>query len=240
MNARLASVLPHRRRRSIAAAAALILGLALGTTAATAQTKEAPAAPGPTAPAPTAPLPPYEVDGFRSAHFGMTEADVRKAIAADFKAADSAIARDLNTIEQTAILTVTVPDLLAEAGPARVSYVFGYTRHRLIYVNVLWAQPKKDGGANSLLGPAAALRNYFLGYSFRAEGLLRDVSLSDGSLLLFQGSDNKGRTVALATGEAVAQGEATAAGPDRQWYLRLSYIENPSQPDVFRIKPGTF
>jgi hypothetical protein len=225
----------HRACR-IAAAAALFLGLARGPADAAGEPgKDAPAADQGAAPA--APnLPAYEVEGFRSARFGMTEAEIRKAIAADFKVADKAITREVNAAEQTAILNVTVPDLLSEAGPAHISYVFGYSRHQLIYVNVLWNAPKKDGAAtNALLGPAAALRSYFMAYSFRPEGLVRDATLSDGSLVLLQGADGKGRAVTLITGETAGPGAT-----EHQWYLRLSYIENPGQPDIFRIKPGAF
>jgi hypothetical protein len=198
--------------------------------------KPAGLAQGESAPAATAPnAPAYAVEGFRSARFGMSEADVRKAIAADFKLTDKVITRDTNPVEHTTILTVSVPDLLAEAGPARVSYIFGYARHQLIYVNVVWVAPKKEGAGNSLAPAAAALRNYFLAYSFKPEGQLRDVTLNDGSVLLFQGADQKNRTVSLVTGEGPGE-----SGTDRQWVLRLSYIENPTQPDVYRIKPGTF
>jgi hypothetical protein len=217
--------------RSAAVLAAVLLPLRANAVAAQTAKETAPATQEEQQPAP-----PYAVDGFRSARFGMTEAEIRKAIAADFKLADKAIAREVNPIEQTAILTIKVPDLLPDAGPAQVSYIFGYTRHQLIYVNVLWAAPKKDNAPNPLLTPATSLRNYFLGYSFRPEGLLRDVAMKDGSVVLFQGIDQKGRAVSLVTGEATDG----PAGAERQWVLRLSYVENPAQPDVYRIKPGAF
>src|SRR5882672_7930121 len=79
---------------------------------------------------------PYASEGFRSARFGMTEADVRKAIAADFKIDDKTIGRESNDVERTVFLTVTVADLLSGAGPARISYIFGYSKHQLIQVNL--------------------------------------------------------------------------------------------------------
>jgi hypothetical protein len=185
--------------------------------------------------------PAYHVEGFRSAKFGMSEAEVRKAIASEFKVDDKTISRNINATEQTTILSVTIPNLLTGAGPARVSYIFGHTRRQLIQVNVLWSAPKNDKVVESpLAGPGAALRNYFLGYGFQSEGLIRDVALADGAVLLFQGVDQKNRAVMLMTGEGLVSDAPRRAGTETQWYLRLSYIENPVKPDVFRIKPGTF
>src|SRR5271157_3878925 len=52
-------------------------------------------APAETATPPAAPAepvtPPVVIDGFRSAHFGMAEAEVRKAITADFKLSGTAV-----------------------------------------------------------------------------------------------------------------------------------------------------
>jgi hypothetical protein len=190
------------------------------------------------APAEQTGAPAYSVQGFRSAHFGMSEAEVRKAIAADFKLDDKAIARETNQLERTTILAATVPELLAGAGPARVTYIFGFNRQKLIQVNILWTAPKKDGAASSLGGPGATLRNYFLGFAFKGEAA-RDKVLPDGSVLLFQGGDEKGRVVALLAGEGVIE-DARAKSNDPQWYLRLSYVEDPVKPDVFRLKPGSF
>src|SRR4051812_34228732 len=176
------------------------------------------------APAEQAPAPAYSVQGFRSAHFGMSEADVRKAIAADFKLDDKAIARETNQLERTTILAATVPDLLAGAGPARVTYIFGFNRHQLIQVNVLWTAAKKEGAASSLGAPGASLRNSFLGYAFKTEPA-RDKVLPDGSVLLFQGADEKGRVIALIAGEGVIE-DARSKANEPQWYLRLSYVED--------------
>ncbi len=183
--------------------------------------------------------PAYSVEGFRSARFGMSEAEVRKAIAADFKLDDKAITRETNPLERTTILAATVADLLPGAGPGRITYIFGFTKHQLIQVNVLWTAPKKEGAANSLGAPGATLRNYFLGYSFKPESAVRDKALPDGSVLLFQGADEKGRAVALVTGEGVIE-DARSKTNEAQWYLRLSYVEDPANPDVYRLKPGSF
>src|SRR5690606_32650962 len=64
------------------------------------------------------------VDGFRSAKFGMTEAEVRDAISTDFGISGDDVIEGENTAERTRLLTVSVPDLLPEGGVAQVAYVF--------------------------------------------------------------------------------------------------------------------
>src|SRR5580693_1386206 len=92
------------------------------------------------APSDQAPVaPPVVIDGFRSAHFGMTEAEVRKAIETDFKLTGSAVRPGDNPVERTHLLSVTVPDLVPDSGKAVIDYVLGYKSHSLIEVNVTWS-----------------------------------------------------------------------------------------------------
>jgi hypothetical protein len=182
---------------------------------------------------------PYSVDGFRSAHFGMTEEAVRNAIHVDFKLPDGKIVKETNATERTTALTISVPNLLPGAGAAKVSYIFGYAHKQLIHVNAIWTSPKPaEGQANDFLGAATALRNYFLALGFEREGLAHDAQLADGALLLFQGSDQKGRMVSLVAGTVqLPRGDKP---PEVEQVIRLSYIENAKNPDIYRIPPGSF
>src|SRR5579864_1917738 len=107
-------------------AAALFAAFLLMPPAAPAAEPEPPAAPAPAAPAAPA-AQPLHVEGFRSAHWGMAEAQVRAAIAKDFKVTPDKIKSEENLAERTQVLSVLVPDLLEGAGPARASYIFGYS-----------------------------------------------------------------------------------------------------------------
>jgi len=183
--------------------------------------------------------PAYSVDGFRSAHFGMSEEEVRGAIRTDFKIPDGRILKETNPTERTNAFTITVPNLLPGAGPARLTYIFGYRSKRLIHVNAIWTGPKPpEGQQNDLLGAALALRNYFLSFSFEREGLVHDAQLADGAVLLFQGSDREGRTVQLIAGTARERRDNKK--PESEQVIRLSYIENLKSPDIYRIPPGSF
>jgi hypothetical protein len=79
------------------------------------------------------------IAGFRGANFGMTQAQVRGLIETDFRIAPAAINDGENPLQHTQVLTVQVPDLVPGGGTASVSYVFGYTTHRLIEINILWS-----------------------------------------------------------------------------------------------------
>ena len=169
----------------------------------------------------------------------MTEEAVRSAIHADFKLPDGKVAKETNATERTTALTISVPNLLSGAGPAKVSYIFGYAHKQLIHVNAIWTGPKPaEGQPNEFLGAASALRNYFLSLGFEREGLVHDAQLANGALLLFQGSDQKGRMVSLIAGTVqVPRGDKP---PEAEQVIRLSYIENPKNPDIYRIAPGSF
>ena len=190
---------------------------------------------------------PYEVEGFRSAKFGMTEAEVRKAIQTDFKIGESAIKSDTNAIERTTILSFTSKDVVPEAGDVRVLYFFGYSKKKLFQVVLSWGAGVSETAANatSVLAGAQLLLNYVVGQQFKPEGRIVNAQLSDGTALLFQGQDDKGRTVQLQYGtvpEAPKQGEKPDPNTPapRIPFARLIYIEDAKNPDVFRIKPGQF
>ena len=73
----------------------------------------------------------YEVEGFRSAKFGNSEAEVRRAIQVDFNIKDTAIAKETNPVERTTILTISANDILPEVGMVRVHYILGFTSKKL-------------------------------------------------------------------------------------------------------------
>lgn len=183
------------------------------------------------APAAPAVAPVYEVAGFRSARFGMSEAEVRSAIAADFAAAT--VTELSNQAEGTRVLVAAVPHLPPAPGGAEVSYVFGARSGRLIHVNVSWAADAPDAAAREQLAIATLqLARYFGEYAWPATA--RDRLQPDGTMLAFAGRDAKGAAVELtARGLPVAFGAPPPAGPAR---LQVSYMANSERPDVARVR----
>ena len=181
-----------------------------------------------------------QVDGFRNARFGMTEAQVKEAIAKDFKLSGDNIQRVEEPTERTTALVIKVNDLLPDSGPAVVAYLLGYKSKKLFRVNVIWGQeigsPTKS---EQIVGTANALRNYLLAQGYRQEGLILNQSLGGDNVLVFQGTDGLGHLTELILGitkkspsKPDAQPEVVGAS------LRLSYVEKPAEPDVYRVQGG--
>lgn len=184
---------------------------------------------------------PAAINGFRSARFGMSEAEVRAAIAADFAIADDAIVTGANELEKTTSLGVVVDDLVPDSGPARVVYIFGYQSAALIQINVVWgAEPESDN--EQIRTAASLLVSYFRSQNFDQEKSAVGIQLANGSLLAFYAEDDDGSSVTLTVasrpvGEPV---EGSDTPPEERLLMQLSYVGDFANPDVFRLEPGSF
>ncbi len=223
---------------------ALVGGLLLSAPAdaraqAAAQTDQAPAAatPPPAAPAEQ----PVSIDGFRSAHFGMSEAEIRKAVDADFKLSGSAIRTSDSPVERTHVLSVTVPELVPDSGKAVVDYVLGYKTKRLIEVNITWSTAADPANKpDTLLHTGETLRGYFQAEAFPAGQAVSNAVLANGNLLLFRGTDPAGHTVVLILSGPVQQDTKDRKAQMTPTALSLVYAADPAHPDVFRLQKGAF
>jgi len=184
---------------------------------------------------------PFELQGFRSARFGMSEAEVRGAIEKDFRLKGEAVKAGENALERTRNLTVRVPNLIEGGGTADVAYVFGHKSRKLIQVALAWSK-ETDAAmtAERLVSNANFLAAALAQSGYRPDSVRRGVAAADGSLIVFSGTDARGRVaVALLQGETKAgakEGERTMT-PAR---LNLFYIADPEKPDIFKIAPGQF
>ncbi|MBP7339060.1 hypothetical protein [Niveispirillum sp.] len=182
-----------------------------------------------------------KVEGFRSARFGMTEAQIRDAISKDFKLSGDAIQKVDDQTERTSALIVKVNDLLPDSGPAVVAYLLGYKSKKLFRVNVIWGHEiGSTSKPEQVVGTANVLRNYLLAQGYRQEGLILNQPLGNENILVFQGADTQGRMTELILGilkkpPAKPDAQPEVAGAS----LRLSYVEKPAEPDIYRV-PGGF
>lgn len=181
------------------------------------------------------------VEGFRTAHFGMSESDVSKAVRKEFDLKKDDIAHEENGLEKTTSLIVSANNLIPDSGPSRVAYIFGYGSKNLIQVNIVWGHPvDQNTTAQKLVATANILRNYFSASGYKDVIVNQPVEV--GATVVFRGSDDKGRMVLLvlnATRASDAQAEEGADAPQRV-SLRLSYMENPGNPDIYRVQEGQF
>ena len=187
---------------------------------------------------------PFLIKGFRSAQWGMGEAEVRAAIAQDFKPADGAITAFDNPAEKTHVVAVHLAALAPAPGAVNITYIFGATTQKLIHVNVVWSTgptPSPDERAQMASG-GVALSAYFQAQAWRAgatgAGAARDASY----FIFFQGADPKGAALELrGAGISIIPKKGDAPSqPTGPATLRLAYYATTGASDTADVKPGSF
>lgn len=180
-----------------------------------------------------------EITGFRSARFGMNEAEVRNAIQRDFRVKPEAIQSEENKAEQTHVLQVRVADVLPGGGAADVSYVLGFKSKTLIQVGLSWSKSTDDKMTpEQLFSNANVLRTHFISAGYKPDTISTNMPIN-GGVLMFRGSDAQGRTTMLILQGTFTQGENNQKilTPNA---LLLFYIADAKSPDVYRLPPGSF
>jgi hypothetical protein len=179
-----------------------------------------------------------EVKGFRSALFGMSEAEVRAAAAKDFGVSADALKSTQNGAEHTQALTMKAQDVLPDGGAAEIAYVLGYKTKKLIQISVTWSKTTDDKlTPERLTSNAESLRTYFLKAGYKPDTIVSNAPVSNG-ILLFRGADGSGHTTALVLEGAFSGDKAhPTLSPSG---LRLFYLADAKNPDVYRIQPGKF
>jgi hypothetical protein len=183
------------------------------------------------------------VDGFRSAKWGMIEAEARTAVTNDFKIPADKLKAEPNPNERTTVLTIQVPDLIDGAGIARVSYIFGYTTKKLIQVNVVWGTPvDPQAKPEGIVAAANQLRDLFMGSGYEPGTIVANARANDGEVIVFEGQDADKHTtlLRLVAGQPAADKDAKKEKPAAVTALFLSYILDSRNPDIYRLKKGQF
>lgn len=206
--------------------------------------------------------PPFQVTGFRSANFGDDEAQVRAAIAKDFGASGDAVRTARSPLEKTGLLAVRVKDVIPDSGDAEIVYILGYKSKQLIQVNVVWGTQLTPGIDPARISmTAATLGKYFAAQGFVPASVAVNEKLPTGAVKVFSGADTQGRLVSLLYQEArlkpkpeletnktdkankkkpAAEASDAAVPPQKLVALRLSYIKDAKEPDIFKIEQGQF
>ena len=178
------------------------------------------------------------IDGFRSAKFGMQMDEVKDAIGRDFNIFERKIDVITHPTEQTQSLGITIDKLLPISGKTRVVYVFGYESKKLMQVNILMGHPVDTNVTpQQVVDSGNMLGNHFFKKRYQEDGLVAHARLNDGSVLIFRGKDQKGRMVLLRLSDPQSSNEDNEG---LKIALNLSYIEKPGQPDVYKLKEGDF
>ena len=239
-------------------ASLIVLGaapLALAQTAPKAPAAKAPA-PAPKVPASPQPATPatpaaparstFHIEGFRSARFGMSQDQVRAAIAKDFNIQPAAIVASQNPIDGTSAQSVKVDHLDPGPGTAGVSYIFGATTKTLMYINVAWATgatPTIDD-RKSVVTAALRLAVYFQNQAWPPNRAISGALLANNVVLIFGGIDDAGGGVEVSTAGVPLESADPKAPkipePTGPAQLKVSYSANHDHPDLLKIPQGAF
>ncbi len=189
----------------------------------------------------------HQVDGFRSARFGMSLQQVRKAIAQDFNAGADAVSEMDNAAEGTRVVLVKLNALEPGPGPAVVSYIFANGTQQLRHVNVVWQSGPAPSEAqrNQYAVAGIQLTRYFRELNWKPEGSVVAVANGPGSILLFAGIDPKNAMVEVVASGIPLSGAngQPAAAPTGPAQLRVSYASTvPAQAAIApnAVPPGAF
>lgn len=140
-----------------------------------------------------------EILGFRSAAFGMSQGEVRKAIAKDFGITGGAVQSLVNRKQHTKILAVGLPRVDPGPCPAAISYIFDDARGKLVAINVEWAYP---GNANiyqraAIMIAAQRLSHYFAALPKQPVHRQPVGALGPQTVLLYAARDCRGNRVTV-------------------------------------------
>ncbi|MFK4587780.1 hypothetical protein [Bradyrhizobium diazoefficiens] len=179
------------------------------------------------------------IDGFRSAKFGMGEADVRAAMIKDFNAKPDAIKAQDNASELTHSILMSVPELLPNGGTAELSYVFGYKSKSLIQVGAVWSKGTDAAiTPEKLFSNANILRAHFMGEGFKPDPIAVNMPVA-GGIVMFRGSDAKDRSVILLL-QGTFENKENNQRVLTPTSLLLFYVADAKSPDIFKLPPGQF
>jgi hypothetical protein len=188
----------------------------------------------------------YEVTGYRSATFGMTEDQVRAVIVTDFGPRDVETLE--NPVEGTRVLRFTVDNLPPVGTQAFVSYVFGRSSKRLLTVNTVWETPKSAGAETRdlLIRGAASAAGDLVGHTWKLFSTALGLPMGPDMIIVFAGADESDRGVEVrlsgvqSTWHTADGRSGLSPAPSGPAILRIAYTASVKRPDVNRLPPGSF
>jgi hypothetical protein len=191
----------------------------------------------PTASAASAPAAPYRVTGFRSAKFGMTEPEVRAAIAHDFRFGDGALTASDDPAKRMHVLALHLSHLAPAPGVVNLSYVFDAASHRLIHVDVAWTtgDHPSDLERSQMAGAGVSLAHYFRALTWQPGRVTAGAMPRTTTFVFFDGVDPNEAAVDLrASGVRITEPGSAPIEPTGPAVLRLAYVESVKDVDMAR------
>ena len=180
------------------------------------------------------------IDGFRSAKFDMNEKQVLRAIARDFKIAKSKVKRKTHAANKTIVLKIEVDNLMPIGGTAHIGYILGYKSKRLMHINIVWGIGlTKEKDTREVVTLSNILRAHFNKKRYQKKNFISYGQLTSTHKIPFRGQDKKGRTIVMHL-LFPKNMDGKGGNPVNNRILKISYVENMDEPDLFDFKKGKF
>jgi len=183
----------------------------------------------------------YRLDGFRSAHFGMTPQAVLAAITTDLGIEAEKVVKTQTPQNKSPVLITRTKDLIPGSGEVVIAYGFAVETPKLNRVTLIWGAPVEPAlKTQHLLHIASALQRHFILQGYEEEERVVNGVMPDGSFIAFRGKDQQGRGTLL---QLILPGtiEDARDTPDMVGgTLKLSYLLNPDNPSAFSLPEGSF
>ena len=181
------------------------------------------------------------IKGFRSARFGMTEKQVRKAISKDFGKLAKTIKKKVHPTDKTVGIPVNANNLVSDEGTSRISYILGYKTKKLIQINIGLGFPyEKSKSIASVVSAGNLIRGHFLKKNYPKEGMVVNARINEQTVLVFRAIDEKnaGIVLTLQTSEIPPKDDKKKAKTVAR--LQLYYIKDVKEADIFKLKESAF
>jgi hypothetical protein len=169
----------------------------------------------------------FKLAGFRSARFGMTDAQVLEVINGEADPDQSAVRMVVNPGKPESKLIITVNRLVAPFGQVQTVYEFLPDSRRLVGISADWGREPGAGLDNRTVQEIVrALTQDLRNANFRPSSTAFDAPLAGGGRIGFSGIDKAERLATVSIYPLpMPPGEPTDATPH---YIHLSILDTPS------------
>jgi hypothetical protein len=124
--------------------------------------------------------------------------------------------------------------------------VLGFKSKKLIQVNVVWGNaviPESKSSLDDLKMASQNLIRYFAQYSFKEGSIATSKQLPDGSVALFKAEDDKNHALMVRMGgvpKPLPKDAKPDTKPEVAYFMRVSYVLDDANPDIYKIEKGSF
>lgn len=192
-----------------------------------------------------------DIQGFKSATFGSTEAVVLRSLQTDFDVKATDVVTTSDAVTGVRKLEVKLPKLEPIEEPATLTYLIGYKCKCLVQTNISWSIPEKSSKdrREGAMAAMASLLDHFKKKDWKPSEVIEGRvagELKEGvatNYIFFRGTNDRnssvtlwGAPVTILKAKAPAKGESElTADVDTINQIVVSYELDYKTPDIKRF-----